>query len=70
MKNTAEARISHPEDSLGPYRPIRTGEIVTLNDVTNASGKPMVPERIYGGRRARLSVLVDRRQPPSTTRKP
>ncbi len=70
MRHAKEARISHPEAALGPYRPIRAGETVREADITNASGVPLVPERIYGGRRTRLSVLVDRRKPQNTIHRP
>ncbi len=66
MRNARETGVSHPEDALGPYRPIRAGETVREADVTDASGIPMVPERIYGGRRRKGplpdGVPTDRRQ--------
>lgn len=66
IHRVASASRDNVEPSMGPYRPIRTGEAVKETDVTNASGRPMVPERIYGGRRRRgplpAGVPTDRRK--------
>lgn len=57
---------SSDEASMGPYRPIRTGEKVEKKDVVEGQDKvKRVPERIYGGRRTRLTPLIERRKPQS-----
>jgi hypothetical protein len=63
MSSQTERNRLNPEAYVGPYRPIRKGEIVDPVDMQFVEKHGLVPEHIYGGRRAKLTVIHERRRP-------